>query len=599
MKNHEIERRLRQAAEQETPDVLDNVLRQLGKEQSMELTLKNNNVIEMPAYNKRTNTKTRSRVLHRLTAVAAMVAVVLGLSVGYLNLSVDSVVAIDVNPSVELKINRNEKILSVNALNEDAKLVLDGMNLRNVDLNVAVNAIIGSMLQHGYLGTDDNAIFVSVENNDTNRSQQLSNKLTQEINTLLDSKSVTGRVMAHTLSEDQRLEKLAEDYNISLGKAALADLAVSESGGKLTFDEAVKLSVKELWAAVYPETAEFVTLDTAKASALAKAGLKASEVTFVKERLYKQDNAFRYELEMHTPTHKYVCSVDALTGKVVEYYSQKLQAADTTLPSGLLTDDKILEIVYADAKVLASQVTLEKCKLDYDDGTAEYEVDFRVGKTEYDYEVDAKTGKILKKEIDRPASASTNTGSTSTTNKNLLSESQALSKAYADAGVKASQVTLLQCKLDEDYGIWTYEIEFKVGRNEYDYELNAKTGAVLDRDIDLYEEEYDDRYDDDDDDRYDDDRYEDDDEDDRPAAVTKPVETPAASSTISRSKALSIAYAKAGVSGSNVYDLECELDNDDGRSVYDISFSVGNAEYDFEINALTGAILDWEKDIED
>ena len=69
----------------------------------------------------------------------------------YQNRQVDSVIGIDVNPSVELSINRKNRVLSAEPLNEDAREIMDGMDLEGVDLNVAVNAVIGSMVTHGYL----------------------------------------------------------------------------------------------------------------------------------------------------------------------------------------------------------------------------------------------------------------------------------------------------------------------------------------------------------------------------------------------------------------------------------------------------------------
>ena len=73
-------------------------------------------------------------------------------------------IGIDVNPSIELSVNRNEKVLQANPLNEDAETILDDMNLKNVDLDIAVNALIGSMVRNGYLDELDNAILVTVSN---------------------------------------------------------------------------------------------------------------------------------------------------------------------------------------------------------------------------------------------------------------------------------------------------------------------------------------------------------------------------------------------------------------------------------------------------
>lgn len=54
------------------------------------------------------------------------------------------------------------------------------------------------------------------------------------------------------------------------------------------------------------------------------------------------------------------------------------------------------------------------------------------------------------------------------------------------------------------------------------------------------------------------------------------------------------ALKHAGVS--NVSEYECEPDNEHGKLVYEISFKANGYEYDYEIDAATGTILDWEKE---
>ncbi|MDD6933236.1 MAG: PepSY domain-containing protein, partial [Eubacteriales bacterium] len=86
-------------------------------------------------------------------------------------------------------------------------------------------------------------------------------------------------------------------------------------------------------------------------------------------------------------------------------------------------------------------------------------------------------------------------------------------------------VTFTKAKLEKDDGVRKYEIEFRKGGTEYEYEIDAATGAILECDVGREDEparpaepshndDDDDRYDDDHDDDDDDDRYDDDDDDD-------------------------------------------------------------------------------------
>ena len=75
-------------------------------------------------------------------AAAACLCLLLGSGMFYSNNKVDSVVSLDINPSIELTVSKNDKVLSAVALNKDAEIVLDGMDLEKVDLDIAINAII-------------------------------------------------------------------------------------------------------------------------------------------------------------------------------------------------------------------------------------------------------------------------------------------------------------------------------------------------------------------------------------------------------------------------------------------------------------------------
>lgn len=69
--------------------------------------------------------------------------------------------------------------------------------------------------------------------------------------------------------------------------------------------------------------------------------------------------------------------------------------------------------------------------------------------------------------------------------------------ALQHAGVSADQVIWEEVERDYDDGRLEYQIEFRVGNKEYEYEVDAKTGNIFERDFDVDDERDDDRYDDD------------------------------------------------------------------------------------------------------
>lgn len=71
--------------------------------------------------------------------------------------------------------------------NQDGKVVLEDMDLKNTDLDVAVNAILGSMVKHGYLNEAQNMILLSVDSRNQKRSEKIRKELTEEIDSCLNS----------------------------------------------------------------------------------------------------------------------------------------------------------------------------------------------------------------------------------------------------------------------------------------------------------------------------------------------------------------------------------------------------------------------------
>ena len=158
-----------------------------------------------------------------------------------------------------------------------------------------------------------------------------------------------------------------------------------------------------------------------------------------------------------------------------------------------------------------------------------------------------------------------------------ITRSEAKEIALDDAGVKSSDAVFLKAELDWDDGVAHYDVEFYSKGVEYDYEINAKTGKIIESDRDV------DGYDAPDWDDYWDDNWSDND-------------STSSGSVISREKAQQIAQNKAG-SGATV--VKCQLDWDDGRQVYELELRNGRMEYECDIDAKSGSILKWEADYDD
>lgn len=171
-------------------------------------------------------------------------------------------------------------------------------------------------------------------------------------------------------------------------------------------------------------------------------------------------------------------------------------------------ETKAKQIALSNAGLKESDVSLVRVGLRLDGGRYEYDVEFHKGNVEYDYEIDAKTGKIVDFDKDIENFVINNNN-----NNNNNNHSTALDKAKEIAlkhvGLQASQVIFTKAKLDKEDGRSIYDVEFYSGDTEYEFEIDAKTGKILDFDYEKKGDQDDERYDDQDDDDDDDDRDDD------------------------------------------------------------------------------------------
>lgn len=180
----------------------------------------------------------------------------------------------------------------------------------------------------------------------------------------------------------------------------------------------------------------------------------------------------------------------------------------------------------------------------------------------------------------------------------------ALEAALNDAGVSESDATRLKVSEDRDDGRKVYEIRFDVAEKEYDYEIQASDGTILSSDVEINE------------------NYAADDvlnDDSSQTGTDQTVSDQGASqnqtgtqdqagnqgqgntgsgssfgAAISQDEAVQIALER--VPGATAQDVRIELDRDDGRYKYEGEIIYNNTEYDFEIDANSGTILEWSEE---
>lgn len=357
--------------------------------------------------------------------------------------------------------------------------------------------------------------------------------------------------------------------------------------------------------------------EAAKSAALRHAEVSESALSRYEIAREERDGAPVYEVKFTADGTDYEYEVSAADGSIVKFTRGPEDAAPAE-PAGPpdagstdIGEARAWEIAYGHAGVAAEEASASPAKRDYEGGALVYELEFFSGGYEYDYEISAADGSVVKFEkepeagaapaqtpagnaavpAEAPAVPAASSGGGSAPQGGAaaggtdIGEARAREIALAHAGVAADSVSGYKWELDRDGGAPVYELEFFSGGYEYDYEISAADGSVL-----KFEKEAADTY---------------------AAAQTGQAASDAVSAYIGEARAREIAYGHACLTADAVTHCGVELDHHDGHHgghgqhhragccVYEVDFKSGGYEYEYEIDAVTGEILAFQQEADD
>ena len=298
----------------------------------------------------------KTNMIKLLGTGVIMLSMVTGCGNGQSAQKYTSLVTLDVNPSIQLHLDEDDKVIEAIAVNDDAKKVLQDMELEQADANVAMNAVLGSLVKNGYLNANQNTVLLSVENDDDQARVALEDELSQYIYTTLKSYSIEGAIYSQDIDIDDDVESLMNKYSISYGKANLIEDIIDEN------DDAKK---------------------TYKVEDLVK--LNAQDLILIYQSLDKDDTQKK-------------------ANKMVGNVSTKQY----------ITKDEALNIALKNASVSKSQIKELEIDYDMENGVLTYDIEFKYNQNEYEYEVSAAKG-IVEREVEpevKPVSKPSNTQQT-------------------------------------------------------------------------------------------------------------------------------------------------------------------------------------------
>lgn len=279
------------------------------------------------------------------------------------------------------------------------------------------------------------------------------------------------------------------------------------------------------------QEASYISMEHARAAALAAAGISDGSANITATELSERDGIPYYEVNFTTSTSAYSYSIDAVTGVVIEAKNEPASNSAT-----LVTDyDTANPAPAADAPV----------KTDHDAAGP-----------------DSSDRKAVNNQTTPSAPSAPSAQTPSVEASKEITLEQAKQVALAHAGKSGTNATFVKAHKDFDDEQYTYELEFFVqsgnSYQEYDYEISAATGKVLNFDYDA--ESY----------------------------------TPEKQYSAAKSKDEVQSIALAKVPGASASDCSLWPDEDDGRLLYEGMIFYNGMKYEFEIDAYSGTILDWE-----
>ncbi len=242
MDNKQVNKKIKEAFNSEVPDILSNI--------------KSSPDFRVPPSNNKFNLKNvlKRRLIMTLSSMFVVI-ILLGIVVGRTNYVVASTVTLDINPSIEITLNRNDYVIGVTALNDDGIEVIDkNIKYRGLSIDEALEIIITKLNELGYVvdtSDENNVVLVTVESNNEERKTKLVERFNTRIQNELDKYNDSHWVFNSedfNLTEEQirqiKNHDLMQKY--SLTKIALA-YRINELDPELSLRELSRLPVRQLY----------------------------------------------------------------------------------------------------------------------------------------------------------------------------------------------------------------------------------------------------------------------------------------------------------------------------------------------------------------
>lgn len=206
MNRREIKQRINRAVRQITPNVYDDVATVPVRKMAAHDHITRQ---ELPGERSRS-----VRMFGFAPAFASLAVLFIAIFAWWQFLRIDSVVAVDVNPSIELKLNRLSHVVAVQAYNPEAQSLVEAVPWRFSPVEDVIQRLLGAMKQQGYLQSENSFLMLSYQQDNQSRAEALSRRLNKAV---LRLKLQNPEMVYVQRVEIKEIAGLADDYDVSRG----------------------------------------------------------------------------------------------------------------------------------------------------------------------------------------------------------------------------------------------------------------------------------------------------------------------------------------------------------------------------------------------
>ena len=426
----------------------------------------------------------------KLTAALGVVCFALAITFGgFAMLGMDNEeykIILDVNPSIEITADSNDKVLEVVALNNDGDEIIGDRDFEGDPTGEVVKELTETMIDKGYLSEESNSVLVSVEGKDKDKNDRVGAEMAENISTTLGSANVEGAIIVQSIDKsDEGIGDIANEYGISPGKAKLISQII-EQNNLHSYDELASMTVNELnliRVSYYidmndsqisgsPSDIAYIGDMSAADIALAASGESLTDVETILE-CYR--GVMNYRVEFETSEYEYRYRINAVTGEVLS--EEKIEIGENNFFEGdkeiaTVGENAALSAALEHAGVDNAKLIRCKYKTDWVDGTVIYDIYFTDGRVSCKYVVEARTGDIIRyskteEHKDRSVSEA------------IIGEAAAKKIALTKYGIIDGNVTKYEMVLKLDGASYIYDIFYICNATKYELEIDAANGTVI------------------------------------------------------------------------------------------------------------------------